>query len=43
MWGSLAERDSIAIRATMRVAFQLADPVSILNDTPLLPISALTP
>lgn len=42
-FGSLAERDSIAIRATMRVAFQLADPVSILNDTPLLPISALQP
>jgi HK97 family phage major capsid protein len=42
-FGSLAERDSIAIRATMRVAFQLADPVSVLNDTPLLPISALAP
>jgi len=42
-FGSLAERDSIAIRATMRVAFCLADPVSVLNDTPLLPISAMTP
>jgi HK97 family phage major capsid protein len=42
-FGSLAERDSIAIRATMRVAFCLADPVSILNDTPMLPISALAP
>jgi HK97 family phage major capsid protein len=42
-FGSLAEKDSIAIRATMRVAFCLADPVGILNETPLLPISALAP
>lgn len=42
-FGSLAEKDSIAIRATMRVGFALADPVSILNDTPMLPISAIAP
>lgn len=40
-FGSLAEKDSIAIRATMRVAFCLADPVAVLNETAKLPVSAL--
>lgn len=42
-FGNLAERDSIAIRATMRVAFTLANPVSIDNPTGILPIGVLTP
>lgn len=42
-FGNLAERDSIAIRATMRVAFTLANPVSIDNPDGTLPIGVLTP
>lgn len=42
-FGNLAEKDSIAIRAVMRVAFTLANPVSIDNPTGALPIAALTP
>lgn len=42
-FGNLAERDSIAIRATMRVAFTVAEAVSIDNDTAALPFAALVP
>lgn len=42
-FGNLAERDSIAIRATMRVAFQTANPVSIDNPSGALPVAAITP
>ena len=40
-FGNLAERDSIAIRATMRVAFQTANPVNIDNPTGVLPAAAI--
>jgi HK97 family phage major capsid protein len=40
-FGNLAERDSIAIRAVMRVGFALANPVSLRNPTGKLPISVL--
>jgi HK97 family phage major capsid protein len=42
-FGNLAERDSIAIRAVMRVGFTLANPASLENPTGVLPIAALTP
>jgi len=40
-FGSLAERDSIAIRAVMRVGFAVANPVSINNPKGELPIAAV--
>lgn len=40
-FGNLAERDSIAIRAVMRVAFQIANPVSIDNPTGEVPFAAI--
>jgi HK97 family phage major capsid protein len=42
-FGNLAERDSIAIRAVMRVGFTLANPASMENPAATLPIAALTP
>jgi HK97 family phage major capsid protein len=42
-FGNLAERDSIAIRAVMRVGFTLANPASLENPTGALPIAALKP
>lgn len=42
-FGNLAEKDSIAIRAVMRVGFQLANPVSLENAAGELPIAAYTP
>jgi HK97 family phage major capsid protein len=40
-FGNLAERDSIAIRAVMRVGFTVAEPVSIDNPTAVLPFAYL--
>lgn len=42
-FGNLAERDSIAIRAVMRVGFAIANPASVNNPSRALPISAITP
>ena len=42
-FGNLAERDSIAIRAVMRVGFAIANPASINNPERGLPIAAITP
>ena len=42
-FGNLAEKDSIAIRAVMRVAFQIANPVSIDNPTGANPFAAIVP
>ena len=42
-FGNLAEKDSIAIRAVMRVAFQIANPASIDNPTGAVPFAAITP
>jgi len=42
-FGNLAERDSIAIRAVMRVGFAIANPASINNTARELPIAAITP
>lgn len=42
-FGSLAERDSVAIRAVMRVGFAIANPASINNPKRELPIAAIVP
>jgi HK97 family phage major capsid protein len=42
-FGNLAEKDSVAVRAVMRVAFQIANPVSIDAGARAYPVSALTP
>ena len=42
-FGNLAEKDSIAVRAVMRVAFAIADPVSIETGAQEVPVAALTP
>ena len=42
VFGSLAMKDSIAVRAVMRVAFQVVDPVSI-NGGRKYPVASLTP
>ena len=42
-FGNLAERDSVAIRAVMRVGFAIANPASINNPGRALPIAAITP
>ena len=41
-FGNLAEKDSVAIRAVMRVAFQVANPISIDNPNGDLPFAAIT-
>lgn len=42
-FGNLAEKDSVAVRATMRVGFQLADPVSIHTGERFFPAAAYIP
>lgn len=42
-FGNLAERDSVAIRAVMRVGFAIANPASINNPKRELPIAAIVP
>lgn len=42
-FGNLAERDSVAIRAVMRVGFAIANPASINNVGRELPIGAIVP
>lgn len=42
-FGNLAERDSIAIRAVMRVGFAIANPASINDPDRALPIAAIGP
>jgi len=42
-FGNLAERDSIAIRATMRLGLQVANPISIDSGTRIYPVAKLVP
>lgn len=42
-FGNLAEKDSVAIRAVMRVAFQVANPVVLTTGTRAYPVSVTTP
>lgn len=42
-FGNLAEKDSVAVRAVMRVGFQMADPVSVDTGARKFPVSVLTP
>lgn len=42
-FGNLAERDSIAVRATMRLGFQVANPINIGTGTRIYPVSKLIP
>lgn len=42
-FGNLAEKDSVAVRAVMRVAFQIANPVSIDTGTQVYPVATMTP
>lgn len=42
-WGNLAERDSIAVRAVMRVGFAAANPVTVDNGGRAPLVSVLTP
>lgn len=42
-FGNLAEKDSIAVRAVMRVGFQVANPVVIEAGAQKYPVAALTP
>lgn len=42
-FGNLAEKDSIAVRCTMRLGFQIANPVTIHSGAQVYPVAALTP
>lgn len=42
-FGNLAEQDAIAIRARMRVGFQIANPIYVRNEDRKYPIAALVP
>jgi HK97 family phage major capsid protein len=42
-FGNLAEKDSIAVRAVMRVGFQIANPVTVETGEQQYPVAALTP
>lgn len=42
-FGNLAEKDSIAVRATMRLGFQIANPVTLHAGAATYPVAALTP
>lgn len=42
-FGNLAEKDSVAVRAVMRVGFQIANPVTIHAGAQFYPVAALTP
>lgn len=42
-FGNLAEKDSVAVRAVMRVGFQVANPVTIHSGAQVYPVAALTP
>lgn len=42
-FGNLAEKDSVAIRAIMRVGMQVANPISLASGTRAYPVAALTP
>ena len=42
-FGNLAEKDSVAIRAVMRVGFQIANPATIENPTGANPFAAIIP
>ena len=42
-FGNLAEKDSVAVRAVMRVGFNIANPVTIHSGAQFYPVAALTP
>jgi HK97 family phage major capsid protein len=42
-FGSLAEKDSIAVRAVMRLGWQVSNPISLVAGARTYPVAALTP